>query len=122
MNAVGLDGRELKVRRVWHRRLASSNVPVDDPSLVVADTDAEWAAWEQLPEIVREYMREVMPIDQSVVETLAQWRKAMSLGASEHDFVRYLEQMSLAYLNATSDVWPMPPPRLYRVPRYEPQK
>lgn len=100
-------------------RLSASNVSDTDPTLVVSNQDEEWAAYDELPMVIRDYLRETMPIDQSTVYVLEQWRSAARQGASPGDFVRYLEELSLAYLNATASEWPTPPPPLTRVPRYD---
>ena len=121
---VGLDGREISTRRVLRRvkqRYTATNVAPDAEDLVAVTPDDEWAAFAELPAIVQAYLREVMPVDQSAVMTLREWRSAEQRGASPGDFVRYLEHVSVQYLNNTASVWPTPPPRHRSVPRYQPR-
>lgn len=115
--AVGLDGRPIPLRRVRRRRLQLSNVAADDPTLMEVRPEDEWAAFDRLPTIIQAYLRDVMPIDQSACAVLDQWLRAERRGASPGDFVRYLEYVSVQYLNATASAWPTPPPRVTRVPR-----
>ncbi len=121
--AVGLDGRPVTLtrRRVRRRKVHSpSNVADGEIGLRVVQIVDQWEAYDALPPLVREYVALHMPIDQAMPDVLKQWQRSQQLHhASPEEFVQYLEHVSVQYLNITKSIWPVQPPDLTKVPRYQ---
>ena len=119
MTAVGLDGRPVKVvrRRRRPRHLRPTNIDTTGKNVVERQDEDEWQAYDSLPQVIRDFLRERMTIDQSTVDVMAQWEVARRRGESPQGFVRYLERLNVIYLNQTMDVWPSGRPPFTGLPR-----
>lgn len=118
MIAVGLDGSPVKVvshRR--HRRLRPTNIDNTGKNVVERQDEDEWRAYDSLPRVIRDFLRERMTVDQSTVDVRAQWEVARRRGETPEGFIRYLERMNVLYLNETIDVWPSGRPGISELPR-----
>lgn len=120
---VTLDGTVIRQggrRIVKVRRLLRSNVPKHlRLGVVETQQDEEWAAYDQLPEPIREVLREEYPFDQTALAVLSEWRRAQLFrNASVDDFVRYMRAVAVSYTNMTMDVWDVPPPILGELPTW----